>query len=168
MSRLLALAILLALATPAHAVQVTSLRLNCNGTWYDAGGVITNRVCREGLFLAALVSGFPVADDPTVRFALAINGTEIASETRTLPAHLGPVYGEAWHEYSTLGIFWNLPLDSLCRPGCTAEGVASLTILGGLDPEVPFTLAVPTPEPATLLMVGTTLALIGWRARRRR
>ena len=158
----------LLLATPAHAVQITQVALNCAGDRLPAGVTVHTLTCMgQGLWLGATVGGFPVETDPTIRFALTVNGVELGSLLHTLPAHLGPVFGEDWHEYSSAGVAWRLPLDALCAVGCTGEAVASIALIGGSDPDVAFTLAVPTPEPATLLMVGTTLALIGWRMRRR-
>jgi len=112
--------VFLLLAAPAEAVQITDLRLNCAGVDIF-GGTVHNVSCQgEGLFLDAVVRGFPVATAPVVRFALALDGVEIASDTRTLQADLGPIFGSNTGEhYTAEGMGWRLPLDSICNPGCT-------------------------------------------------
>lgn len=155
-----ALLLALLLAAPAEAVQITDLRLNCAGTWLEPGATVTNASCGgQGLWLDARVSGFPVAVDPVMRFALTVDGQLLGEDIRTLPAHLGPIYGTPWMEYDTAGMGWRLPLH--CDQGCTGQAVASFAILGGEDPDVPFTLDVPTPEPTTLLLLGTALVALG-------
>ena len=168
MRALLILALLL-LAAPAEAVQITDLRLNCAGLDIF-GGIVHNVSCEgQGLFLDAVVTGFPVSSSPVVRFALALDGAEIASETRTLPADLGPIPGFPGEHYTGLGMGWRLPLDTICNLGCTGDGLASLNLIGGSDPSIAFTLDVPTPEPTTLLFFATMapgLLIAAWRRRR--
>lgn len=160
----------LLLATPAQAVQITDLRLLCGGR--EVRGVITSVACGGGgLWLDALATGFPVAEAPVVRFALTLDGVLIGEETRTLPTDLGPILqagnptGSGLPHYTGLGMGWALPLP--CGAGCTGSAVASIGLVGGSDPEVAFELDVPTPEPTTLLLVGSSFTVLGWWLRRR-
>ena len=78
----------LLLATPAHAVQITQVALNCAGDRLPAGVTVHTLTCMgQGLWLGATVGGFPVETDPTIRFALTVNGVELGSLLHTLPAH---------------------------------------------------------------------------------
>lgn len=161
--------VLLLFTTPAQAVQISGLALNCAGAWLAPGAPITSTGCGgQGLWLDAVVTGFPVPTPPIFRFALTVDGRLLGEAVRTLPVALPPCPGCQYGPESGFGIGWRLPLDDLCREGCTGAAVASLALIGGSDPDVAFALDVPTPEPATLLLVGSALTWIGWRLRRRR
>jgi len=159
--------------TPAQAVTITDLGLNCAGA--AVGGIITNVSCLgQGLFLDARVTGWPANGDPldaapVGRFALTVDEALIGEEIRTLPTQLGPCFLCSDPPFFTgLGMGWRLPLDALCAEGCVGDGLASLDFVGGRDPSIAFTLDVPTPEPTTLLLFGTTVAGLGVSAWRRR
>jgi len=82
--------------TPAQAVTITDLGLNCAGA--AVGGIITNVSCLgQGLFLDARVTGWPANGDPldaapVGRFALTLDEALIGEEIRTLPTQLGPCF----------------------------------------------------------------------------
>jgi hypothetical protein len=157
----LLLALLLLAATPAHALQITDLRLNCDGVWLAPGVTLTNTSCQgQGVWLDAIVGPFPVPAPVTIRFALTLDGVLAGEEFRVLENI------DAGAPYTALGMGWRLPLDGCCV-GQLVHALASLEIIGGPDPGVEFTLAVPTPEPMTMALVGVTLFTVGWVARRR-
>ena len=149
-------------------MQISDLRLLCGGT--PVSGVVTNVRCDgDGLLFDAVATGWPVADAPIVRFALTLYGVLAGERVLTLPSgDLGPIPGSTdGQHYTGLGLGWRLPLDEFCHEGCVAKAVASIDLVGGSDPSIAFTLEVPTPEPATLLLFGTTAAGLGITVARR-
>jgi len=160
-----ALLLLLFLATPAQAVQIRDLALSCAGR--PVVGVFSDVWCHsQGIWLSATIGPFPTPEPPVLHFTLTLDGVGAGEETRALPVDLGPIRGEPGRSYDRLGVGWLLPLDADCCRGHAVELVAALEVVGGLDPSITVTVLEPVPEPASLLMVGTTLALIGWRVRR--
>jgi hypothetical protein len=161
------LGLLLGLAAPAGALTLHDVVLRCASVVLAPTPLVTNVTCEgQGLWLTARVSGFPVPQAPTVEWALVLDGVLAATETRTLPADLGPIVGATdGQHYDTLGMGWRLPLDGCCA-GRVVPAVARVAI-GPDAPALAFTLVEPTPEPATLLLVATTAGLLGWRWGRR-
>jgi hypothetical protein len=100
-----------------------------------------------------------------------LDGVLVAEDVRVLPTDLtvaaGPCPSCPEGHYTGIGMGWRLPLDDCCI-GRVVEAVGSLDVLGGEHAAVAFTLAVPTPEPVTMALLGSTLAAAGWVAKRRR
>jgi hypothetical protein len=161
----LALALsLLLVATPAAAVSIRDYHASslCAAGPVADGAVLVGDWCAShSLFVSALIGPFPSVEVPVLHFTATADGGVIADQVRVLPTDLGPFY-------DTLGVAFDVPLEADCCRGHAVQIVATLALIGGDNPSIALTVNDPVPEPATLILVTTTLAALGWRIRRRR
>ncbi len=144
--------------------------LTTNAAFQDPSGhsvLNTSRLFYDGNSQGGILGGALTAVAPD--FNRAVLGVPGMNYSTLLQRSVDfEPYAEGNFNSAICGLFPS-PLDTICNPGCTGDGLASLNLIGGSDPSIAFTLDVPTPEPTTLLFFATMapgLLIAAWRRRR--